>query len=74
MLKEKKNEGSCYLIKWGEEKEIDSSPEIPAELLKVLELHDEVFQDPVRLPPSHNHDHAIHLQEGASIPNLRPCK
>ncbi|XP_057416101.1 uncharacterized protein LOC130710765 [Lotus japonicus] len=54
----------------------DIRPEItvPGELLGVLQQFDEVFQDPKGLPPSRSHDHAIHLKEGAEIPNLRPYK
>ncbi|KOM24622.1 hypothetical protein LR48_Vigan2364s000100 [Vigna angularis] len=37
-------------------------------------MNEEVFHDPVGLPPNRLYDHAIHLQEGASIPNLRSYK
>jgi len=52
--------------------EVHNIQNIPAELLNILELNDAVFHDPVGLPPSRSH--AIHLQQGASIPNLRPYK
>jgi len=62
------------LLKWGEEKEVHQTLEIPVELLKILYLNETVFQDLVGLPPSRDHDHAIHLHQGATIPNLRPYK
>ena len=74
LLHEWRNEGSCFLLKWGEEKEGNHTLDIPATLLPILELHETVFQEPIGLPPSRNHDHAIHLQQGATIPNLRPYK
>ncbi|XP_027905740.1 uncharacterized protein K02A2.6-like [Vigna unguiculata] len=74
LLHEWRNEGSCYLLKWGEEKEGSHTLDIPATLLPILELHETIFQEPIGLPPSRNHDHAIHLQQGATIPNLRPYK
>src|ERR1044072_7715524 len=40
----------------------------------LLQEFHEVFSDPRGLPPSRNHDHAIHLKEGAEIPNMRPYK
>ncbi|KOM30953.1 hypothetical protein LR48_Vigan01g050800 [Vigna angularis] len=40
----------------------------------LLESHNDLFQDLVGLPPNFPYDHAIHLHEGASIPNLRPYK
>jgi len=42
--------------------------------VEILKGNEEVFHDPVGLPPSRTYDHAIHIQEGGSIPNLRPYK
>ncbi|WVY93275.1 hypothetical protein V8G54_032363 [Vigna mungo] len=34
----------------------------------------DVFQEPRGLPPKRDHDHAILLQEGGQIPNIRPYR
>ncbi|XP_019427131.1 PREDICTED: uncharacterized protein LOC109335454 [Lupinus angustifolius] len=46
----------------------------PSEIEEVLQQNSEVFQVIKRLPPARSHDHAIHLIEGAKIPNLRPYR
>ncbi|WVY96197.1 hypothetical protein V8G54_028348 [Vigna mungo] len=71
LVRDFKNNDSCYVIKWDQEKEENG---IPVQLLPILESHNDLFQDPVGLPPSRPYDHAIHLHEGASIPHLRPYK
>ncbi|XP_014522130.1 uncharacterized protein LOC106778660 [Vigna radiata var. radiata] len=67
------NNDSCYVLKWDKEKEENGSI-VPVQLLPILESNNDLFQDLVRLPPSRPYDHAIHLHEGAFIPNLRPYK
>ncbi|WVZ20256.1 hypothetical protein V8G54_007578 [Vigna mungo] len=71
LVRDFKNNDSCYVIKWDQEKE-ENGITVPVQLLTILESHNDLFQDPVGLPPSRPYDHAIHLHEGASIPNLRP--
>ncbi|XP_019416449.1 PREDICTED: uncharacterized protein LOC109327750 [Lupinus angustifolius] len=46
----------------------------PIRMLPVLEDFEELFTDPTGLPPVRRQDHAIHLVEGATIPNIRPYK
>ncbi|XP_019429957.1 PREDICTED: uncharacterized protein LOC109337432 [Lupinus angustifolius] len=47
---------------------------VPEEIQRVLQQYEEVFQDPQGLPPARRQDHAIHLKEGAEVPNLRPYR
>lgn len=68
-----KQEGSCFIIIWGQIEEPVDGP-VLREILATLEENDEVFQDPEGLSPSRQYDHSIHLQEEAAIPNLRPYK
>src|ERR1044072_4369422 len=70
-----KEEGKGWLLHCtGEQAAVDKASDIPRELDVVLQEFDIVFQDIQGLPPSRRHDHAIHLKEGADIPNLRPYK
>ena len=42
-------------------------------LKKVIDKHSKVFEDiPKGLPPTRDHDHAIHLILGSVPPNIRP--
>ncbi|XP_004514546.1 uncharacterized protein [Cicer arietinum] len=70
-----KEEGEGLLIQYdsAEQKpaEVSIIPEVVSE---VLQQYSEVFEDPQGLPPQMRLDHAIHLKEGAEIPNLRPYK
>ncbi|GAU46214.1 hypothetical protein TSUD_401760 [Trifolium subterraneum] len=52
----------------------DQHNTVPTWLTTVLEDFKIVFQEIQGLPPSRTHDHAIVLQEGAAIPNLRPYR
>jgi hypothetical protein len=54
--------------------ESDQHNTVPTWLTTVLEDFQIVFQEIQGLPPSRTHDHAIVLQEGAAIPNLRPYR
>jgi len=45
MLHDLKQEGSCYLIKWGQEKEATCNT-VPTEILHILQMK-EVFHDTV---------------------------
>lgn len=47
---------------------------MPIEVDKLLNSYKEVFQSLEVITPKRQQDHAIHLWEGASIPNLRPYK
>ncbi|XP_074356051.1 uncharacterized protein LOC141695725 [Apium graveolens] len=52
-----------------EEKQID-----PEFLAEVLEQHSRVFDSPVGLPPSRNHEHAITLRDGCNPVGVRPYR
>ena len=44
-------------------------------LQKVIDKHSKVFEDiPKGLPPTRDHDHAIHLIPGIVPPNIRPYR
>jgi hypothetical protein len=44
-------------------------------LQKVIDKHSKVFEDiPKGLPPTRDHDHAIHLIPGSVPPNIRPYR
>ena len=51
-----------------------SKSSISIDLQKVLDNHSKVFETPKGLPPSHDHDHAIHLIPGSVPPNIRPYR
>ena len=73
MLHDLKNEEACYFITWDQDQEA-SGIKVPTEIVEILKGNQEVFHDPIGLPLNHTYDHAIHIQEGCSIPNLRPYK
>ena len=54
--------------------EIDWKDTIPPKLKKVLHDFPFIFEPPEGLPPQRRQDHAIHLKEGAQIPNIRPYR
>jgi len=54
--------------------EVVDSKACTKEVEQVLASYGEVFQEFQELPPTRKQDHAIHLKEGPSIPNLRPYK
>lgn len=49
-------------------------PEIPAAIQQVLDQYQEVFAEPIGLPPKRNCDHKIPLLEGTQPVNLRPYR
>jgi hypothetical protein len=50
-----------------------SKPSIPLDLQGIIDKHSKAFEDiPKGLPPTQNHDHAIHLIPGSVPPNIRP--
>jgi hypothetical protein len=52
-----------------------SKPSIPLDLQGIIDKHSKVFEDiPRGLPPTRNHDHAIHLIPGSVPPNIRPYR
>ena len=52
-----------------------SKASIPLDLQGIIDNHSKVFEDiPRGLPPTRNHDHAIHLISGRVHPNIRPYK
>ncbi|KAE9594889.1 putative nucleotidyltransferase, Ribonuclease H [Lupinus albus] len=53
---------------------VQAETDIPRELDRILLQYQEVFQEMTELPPKRSQDHAIHLKEGAGIPNLRPYR
>jgi hypothetical protein len=52
-----------------------SKPSIPLYLQGIIDKHSKVFEDiPIGIPPTHDHDHAIHLIPGSVPPNIRPYR
>jgi hypothetical protein len=50
-----------------------SNPSIPLNLQGSIDQHSKVFEDiPRGLPPTRDHDHAIHLIPGSVPPNIKP--
>nr|XP_045090196.1 uncharacterized protein LOC120962006 [Aegilops tauschii subsp. strangulata] len=47
---------------------------LPLPLQALLEEFADVFQEPTTLPPHRSFDHAIHLEPGATPPNVRPYR
>lgn len=52
----------------------DQEEPLPPQLQALLDEYTDVFQEPTTLPPHRELDHAIHLQPGASPPNVRPYR
>jgi hypothetical protein len=50
----------------------NANQNITSDWAEVIKRFDDVFNMPTGLPPPRVHDHAIILQPGATIPNLRP--
>ncbi|KAF1882979.1 hypothetical protein Lal_00003161 [Lupinus albus] len=70
-----KEEGEGLMLHYdGPENTSASSQPVAVEVLEVLQQFEELFEDPQGLPPKRRYDHAIHLKEGANIPNIRPYK
>jgi hypothetical protein len=52
-----------------------SKPSIPLDLQGIIDKHSKLFEDITKgLPPTRNHDHAIHLIPGSVPPNIRPYR
>jgi hypothetical protein len=52
-----------------------SKPSIPLDLQGIINNNSRVFEDiPRGLPPTHDHDHAIHLIRGSVPPNIMPYR
>jgi hypothetical protein len=52
-----------------------SKPSIPIDLQGIIDKHSKVFEDiPRGLPPTRDHDHAIHLILGSVPPNIKPYR
>ncbi|KAL6495833.1 hypothetical protein OROGR_030396 [Orobanche gracilis] len=70
-----KEEGEGLLIQYDtDEQKTTENSVIPEAVSEILQQYLGVFEDPQDLPPHRRLDHAIHLKEGAEIPNLRPYK
>ena len=66
------DQGFVVELKWVEgEKGREAVPDLVVQLLTQFE---QVFQEPQGLPPHQERDHAITIQEGTKILNLRPYK
>jgi hypothetical protein len=49
-----------------------SKPSIPLDIQGIIDNHSKVFEDiPKGIPPTRNHDHAIHLVPRSLPPNIR---
>jgi hypothetical protein len=52
-----------------------SKPFIPLDFQGIIDKHSKVFEDIHRgLPPTHDHDHCIHLIPGSVPPNIMPYR
>jgi hypothetical protein len=52
-----------------------SKTSIPLDLQGIIDKNSKVFKDiPIGLPPTHDHDHDIHLIPGSVPPNIRPYR
>jgi hypothetical protein len=52
-----------------------SKPYIPLDLQGIIDKHSKVFEYIRRgLPPTHDHDHVIHLIHGSAYPNIGPYR
>ncbi|CAL0306354.1 unnamed protein product [Lupinus luteus] len=69
-----KEEGEGFMLQGVEGTELEKIVEIPKAISEVMNQFAEVFESIQGLPPQRTHDHAIHLKEGAEIPNIRPYK
>ncbi|XP_057444723.1 uncharacterized protein LOC130736966 [Lotus japonicus] len=68
-------EGEAYYLSYeGLTEDTRIATKISEEIEGILAEFPEVFQEPKGLPPKRATDHAILLQEGASIPNSRPYR
>jgi len=63
-----------FLVDMVQNHDVVDSTACTKEVEQVLASYGVVFQEFQELPPTRKQDHAIHLKEGASIPNLRPYK
>jgi hypothetical protein len=52
----------------------NANQNITSDCAEVIKIFDDVFNRPTGLPPPRVQDHAIVLQPGAVIPNLRPYR
>ena len=69
------HQGEGFLIDYHHiQTKIDWKDTIPPELKHVLHDFTSIFEPLEGLPPQRRQDHAIHLKEGAQIPNIRPYR
>lgn len=66
--------GRAYLCRF--QAIVDGSPEaeriLSLETSNVLQLYQDVFEEPSTLPPTRSQDHRIHLPENATPMDVRP--
>jgi hypothetical protein len=75
MLKAIANQGMGFYVQSVEEVlNENANQNITSDWAEVIKRFDDVFNMPTGLPPPRVHDHAIVLQPGATIPNLRPYR
>jgi hypothetical protein len=75
MLKAIANQGMGFYVQSVEEVlNENANQNITSDWAGVIKRFDDVFNMPTGLPPPRVHDHAIVLQPGATIPNLRPYR
>lgn len=69
------NEFSCALVELQLLTDlVSSSPELPAEIQKILEHFSDVFTEPTGLPPKRAASHSIPLVQGARPVQIRPYR
>ncbi|XP_016186033.1 uncharacterized protein LOC107627725 [Arachis ipaensis] len=64
---------TMYHLKMVDEEKV-SEATIPMEVQRVLEEHQEVFEEPTQLPPHRDVDHNINLIPGSQPVSIRPYK
>lgn len=62
----------CQVV--GKEVHKEVSVEIPEEIHKILMQYDDLFVEPIGLPPPRKHDHLITLKEGSNPVTSNPYK
>lgn len=79
MLKALRKQGQEYWVECNRLEQINGQGEgvnsgVPSFLQPVVQLHSRVFDTPVGLPPSRDHEHAINMKEGSSPVSMRPYR
>ncbi|WVZ05141.1 hypothetical protein V8G54_018487, partial [Vigna mungo] len=76
MVKDLTNQGERYVLSSPTNMMTDTRDRDPISqaLADVSTAYEDLFRDPTELPPKRNCDHAIHLKDNTTIPNIRPYR